>query len=186
MSDGPETPNGSTGETGKRTKSVAVAVVVLLAVLAGNYIWAAASFSSMMDAVEETESIMVDERPRLSSAADLIIQNPTEAQVRKNRTTIANVYASLAADLTIAADPIKSMTVLPWWARIREAQGDYLDHVAAWVDRFETVGDEPERFTERSADISSTFRLACDALRDAVPIIDIFGVGPRVEQVCES
>lgn len=47
-----------------------------------------------------------------------------------------------------------------------------------WVD--------PVRVTDHFPAISPTFRLACSAMRDAVPTIDLRGPRERVETICEN
>jgi hypothetical protein len=163
-----------------RKRSVTV-VGLILVVVAALYLWAGATLASMLDSVEETEAVMFESFD-LVEAIDFSANIPRLDLIAR----VSRFYGALEADLAVAADAIEDTTVLPLWPKTKEARGDYLAHVAAWDAQFERIGNDPETIGDSSPDINSTFTLACDALRDAVPIIDIFGSGVRVEAVCEQ
>lgn len=163
-----------------------IAAAALIGLVGLNYAWSAYTFDQMLDSVEATEAIMEGERQAVNAALDDagVRRGSDEVSPGQILVVVKRTYADLEVDLTVEADPLRDVLIPPWWRKVEEARADYLEHVDAWTDRFKGVRDDPSTFYESSPAISSTFRLACAAMQDAVPTLDLFGAGARVDDVC--
>lgn len=171
----------------RRWWALAAVAVVVLAV--GDWAGRVVTIASLLDAVEATEAVMISEGDELSAVVyrDGFVRNPADETQRKNNLRmIRQVYSQLEADLVVAADAADELRLLPWWGELAEARDDYLEHVAAWQERFASVREDPQNYSASFPAISSSFRLACDALHDAVPRLDFRGSGERVARICED
>lgn len=159
------------------------AVLVLAIADRAAYAW---SLDRMLDSVEATEDVMVDEGDRVRAFTAGRPAASTAQEAAEMRAEVQRIYAGLEEDLVVAADPMRGQLLAPWWRALSEVRGDYLNHVGAWEERFARVQEDLSTYNQRSADIGATFRLACDAMRRAVPTVDVWGSGERVESACES
>lgn len=158
------------------------AVALLVGADRAAYAW---SLDRMLDTIEATEDVMESERGVVEEImAPYGNQSLSQQQIADVRTQTRHAFSELEADLIVAADPMAGQVLAPWWRTLHDVRGDYRDHIDAWVERFAAVSDDPATLGDPSAAIRSTFRLACDAMRGAVPTVDVFGAADRVEAVC--
>lgn len=193
----PENPPpdfGHTGSFGARRRltwsrrSLIVITVALCCAIVGDWFMRNREMDQMVTAVERSEAIMhewMEEAVRILNSSSTIAQTTTPEYVRLAQ-RLSEAAEQSAVDLIDAHDRVAGVSVLPWHRSLSKAQDRYLDHSNAWRDELERIAADPATLGDANPEISGSFLIAERAFGGAIPLVPLFGVADRVENIFEE
>ncbi len=150
--------------------------------------------NSMLDTVEQTESVMVTNIREHREANDSFEKwEMTSREFAESRyvEAIQQAGENLAVELKILNSTWEEINVLPWHSDLARFRNDYTDHLNAWIasgefyeiaSSFSTiVGPDPNR-----SDISATFTIATDSARNLPIPIFAPDAAQRIEAIFQD
>jgi hypothetical protein len=159
------------GESSRRTRVVAVLVVLLLVLGVAADRWRLdRERAAVLTAVEEAESTVTASLDSLLSLADyagplLTNEDVPPASRRSALTTLARDAARWEPRIRAREELVADAAVLPWHRDLRDAKQAYVGRLTTWADLLATIDSDPEAFLGGSdADVRETRQRAVDAL----------------------
>lgn len=168
--------------TGRR---VALAVVMVLAVLIADVGLRNLGTKRLIGTALASEAVMLSFTERMVDELDML---PADGPASDDEwfDLLDAIHASAVEHfllLEYRAARVAAVPIAPWHTRAREARSHYLEHSRAWRDELDGFARDPEQlFGPSSGAIGSTWRITRSAMRDAVPLIDLLGIGEDVER----
>lgn len=140
---------------------------------------------NLVTKIEASEAVMGELQQGVQDiAASYQDQLPLDDQ---QQAALDGALTSLAADsgakLAEAADGVGGVRWLIWHQDIGRAQEAYLAHNQAWQDYLARAAKDPAEFGREQPLVDSTFADAEPAIRAAVPILPLFGLLGRVNEI---
>ena len=160
-------------------------VLVGLGTIAADAVARNIEMRNLVTKIEVSEAAMGDLQQGVQDiAASYQDQLPLDDQ---QQAALDEALTSLAADsgakLAEAADGVGAVRWLIWHQDIGRAQEAYLAHNQAWQDYLARAAKDPAEFGREQPLVDSTFADAEPAIRAAVPIVPLFGLLGRVNEI---
>lgn len=165
------------------SRRVLVAVVLVVAAVAGDWALRNKEMDSIMDAVEISERAIVAGDTATDNAANTVAQLPQSQREAAVRARVYPEARTAAVEVADTGDAVASVFVLPWHRSVRRAQSRYMEHSAAWESQFKEAAQLLDDYDDQTIEINSTFRAAARAFRDAIPPVPLRRLEERVDEV---
>lgn len=179
------------GRSGSRRRVVAVvAAVFLVVVVAGDWLVRNIEMDRIVTATGETEEVMelwIADRTAMFAEFERL-QSPTQTRIDAWVTQFERTAAWRYGQLRDHEAELADVNALPWHRSVATAKSRMLDHTAAWGAALRAIGEDAVAYDDpvAGAEISSTFRIAERAYRDAVPTLPLFDLRARVDDIFDE
>ena len=143
----------------------------------------------LMDAAFQSEAVMFAYLEDVDGHFDRFpnVPEPTEEQWTTLFDGIHEAATVGYYELAYRYARVDAVFVAPWHRNATEAQLRYLEHNLAWSTELDAVAGDPARLLGPvSNDIGSSWPIAKVALRNAVPSLDLLGIGADVERFIDE
>ena len=138
----------------------------------------------LISAIERSESAMKQTQDEFAAVLDEYdAQNLTDAERAELLKKLGDVAADGEERIAAAGERVAMVQVLPWHEKIRTAQDAYLAHNAAWVAYMAAASEDPAEWFQPQPAVNDTFAAAKLPLVEAIPLIDVTALLPRVEAI---
>jgi hypothetical protein len=185
-------------------QSKSLIVVVISAVtflLLSNLAFSNYHLKQILTSVEKTEEIMETYSSKLSLY-------PTERSGCYRSEIVGRVYCDTElddwvrnkvvivannsyTDLSVEQFKFNRINIFPFGSELNESVDAYNDHIDAWLDYFKGSGSCADyscyyKETNKPYNIRSSFRIAEEAFKSVIPIVDIFDSQVRIKEVFKN
>ncbi len=162
------------------TKTIRVGLVIVLAIaaLSGLFILdqhvRADEYERFLTLTEKAEGLM---EMHIDRGQTLFKPNMDSAPYMRAWQDYGEDARDTSTKLAVVKERMSDSSFLPWHSEIQEANDDFLQHIGAWMARYEDEYEfsqylSPESTIDPpkvSTDISITFELAKESSREAIP-----------------
>lgn len=140
---------------------------------------------NLVTRIEASEAVMGELQQGVQDIAgsyqdQLPLDDQQQAELDQALTSLA---ADSGAKLAAAADGVAGVQWLLWHQDIGKAQEAYLAHNRAWQAYLARAAKDPSEFGRQQDLVDSTFAEAEPIIRGAVPIIPMFDLDDRVDEI---
>jgi hypothetical protein len=139
--------------------------------------------NSMVKKIQKSESQMVNVNEDTAYWYKLF--NDKARGVYDTEVEVARIAQEAAPVISAYGAQIERIYVLPWHRAIIRAKHDYLNHNDAWVTSLsaDTVIDEKFGDERLSQEIRNTWEISKFSLPEAVPMLDLYSLQTKVEDI---
>jgi hypothetical protein len=167
-------------------KRIVKVLLIILGVFAVDQAVQGWEMRQLVSVVEASESIMYEVIDENGKVTDVYYKSGEWSDFDAAERAYSLTAGKHSADLAAAGARVSRVSVLPWHTSIKAAKADYFKHNKAWLDTLKSeieIGDDMLWDPEVKQDISNTWEIAKFSLPAAVPSLDFFGNGNRIEQI---
>lgn len=182
-----------------QSKSLIVVVIsIVLLLLLSNLAFSNYHLKQVLNSVEKTEEIMetyLSKESLYSTERSDCYRSEIVGRVYCGselddwvRNKIVIVASNTYTDLSVEKYRFNRISLFPFGSELNESVDSYNDHIDAWLDYYKDMAgcsDYSCYYKEKMkpGNISSSFRIAEEAFKRVIPIVDMFGSQVRIKEV---
>ncbi|MBU6279062.1 MAG: hypothetical protein KGN78_07425 [Actinomycetales bacterium] len=146
----------------------------------GDWVARNAEMARLIQAIEGSEAAMVATQEEVTA---LMQQHAQDAEGGELIDGLGDAAGRGRDSIAYAGTRVQGVAVLPWHTSIDEAKQAYLAHNAAWQEYLDRASGNPSEFVTPQPLVDSTFAAAEPLLRAAVPLLDLWDFGTRIDVI---